>query len=85
MLSSTCCSEPTCTWMVEETLWESHFFYFSSVFNTIQPLLLGEKLQGMGVHHSVISWVTDYLTGRPQFVHLGSVRAFSLSLYLVHH
>ena len=27
----------------------------------------------MGVSSSVISWITDYLTGRPQFVRLGSV------------
>ncbi|KAI3354447.1 hypothetical protein L3Q82_018506, partial [Scortum barcoo] len=37
------------------------------------PLLLGEKLQVMGVDDTVISWITDYLTGRPQFVRLGSV------------
>ena len=74
------------------------FFDFSSAFNTIQPLLLGEKLRGMGVHDSAISWVTDYLTGRPQFVRLGSVLSdmvseigapqgtvLSLSLYLIHH
>jgi len=48
-------------------------FDFSSAFNAIQPLLLGEELRGMGVHDLVISWVTDYLTGRPQFVRLGSV------------
>ncbi|KAI3361608.1 hypothetical protein L3Q82_013746 [Scortum barcoo] len=42
-------------------------------FNTIQPLLLGEKLQVMGVDDTMISWITDYLTGRPQFVRLGSV------------
>ena len=49
------------------------FFYFSSAFNAIQPLLLGEKLHVMGVNDTVISWITDYLTGRPQFVHMGSV------------
>merc|ERR1712035_110584 len=27
---------------------------------------------GMGVDDTVISWITDYLTGRPQFVRLGS-------------
>ena len=48
------------------------FFDFSSAFNTIQPLLLGEKLRGMGVDDTVISWITDHLTGRPQFVRLGS-------------
>ena len=49
------------------------FFNFSSAFNTIQPLLMGEKLQVMGVDDTMISWITDYLTGRPQFVRLGSV------------
>ena len=41
------------------------FFDFSSAFNTIQPLLLGEELQVMGVDDTMISWITDYLTGRP--------------------
>ncbi|KAI3373538.1 hypothetical protein L3Q82_022142, partial [Scortum barcoo] len=65
-----------------------------------QPLLLGEKLQVMGVDDSMISWITDYLTGRPQFVRLGSVLSdvvvsdtgapqgtvlFSLPLHLIHH
>ncbi|KAI3368146.1 hypothetical protein L3Q82_007811 [Scortum barcoo] len=49
------------------------FFDFSSAFNTIQPLLLGEKLRVMGVDDTMISWITDYVTGRPQFVRLGSV------------
>ena len=47
------------------------FLDFSSAFNTIQPLLLGEKLRVMGVDDTMISWITDYLTGRPQFVRLG--------------
>ena len=49
------------------------FFDFSSAFNTIQPLLLGEKLQMMGVRAYTVSWITDYLTGRPQFVRLDRV------------
>lgn len=49
------------------------FLDFSSAFNTIQPLLLREKLQVMRVDTSTISWITDYLTDRPQFVRLGSV------------
>ena len=49
------------------------FFDFSSAFNTTQPLLLGEKLRVMGIDDTVISWITDYLTGRPQFVRMGSV------------
>ena len=49
------------------------FFDFSSPFNTIQQLLLSEKLRVEGVDTSTLSWITDYLTGRPQFVRLGSV------------
>ena len=39
------------------------FFDFSSAFNTIQPVLLGEKLRLMQVDESIISWIMDYLTG----------------------
>lgn len=46
------------------------FFDFSSAFNTIHPALLGKKLADMQVDTSMISWVIDYLTGRPQFVRL---------------
>ena len=46
------------------------FFDFSSAFNTIQPPRLGDKLLQMGVDAHIVSWITDYLTGRPQFVRL---------------
>ena len=46
------------------------FFDFSSAFNTIQPLLLAEKLTAMRVDHSLVAWTTDYLTNRPQYVRL---------------
>ncbi|KAK5866698.1 hypothetical protein PBY51_020867 [Eleginops maclovinus] len=50
------------------------FFDFSSAFNTIQPQLLAEKLSLMQVDHSLVDWITDYLTSRPQYVRLqGSV------------
>jgi len=49
------------------------FFNFSSAFNTIQPMALIKKLRMMGVDSSIVSWIADYLTGRPQFVLLGSV------------
>ncbi|KAG5283986.1 hypothetical protein AALO_G00021700 [Alosa alosa] len=38
------------------------FFDFSSAFNTIQPLRLGDKLLQMGVDAHLVSWITDYLT-----------------------
>lgn len=43
-LSSTCCNKLICTWMVVAAL------TFSSPFNTIQTLLLGERLRVMGVN-----------------------------------
>ncbi|KAI4889354.1 hypothetical protein NFI96_010285 [Prochilodus magdalenae] len=46
------------------------FFYFSSAFNTIQPAYLGDKLNVMQVDAPLVSWIVDYLTGRPQYVRL---------------
>ncbi len=46
------------------------FFYFSSAFNTIHPALLSEKLTAMQVDASLVSWIVNYLTGRPQYVNL---------------
>lgn len=43
-----------------------------SAFNTIQPRLLREKLESMDVDAPLISWISNYLTGRPQFVRLQS-------------
>ncbi|CAJ1050790.1 hypothetical protein NFI96_006036 [Xyrichtys novacula] len=48
------------------------FFDFSSAFNTIQPTILKYKLTEMGVDPACVSWIADYLTGRPQFVRLGN-------------
>ncbi|TWW74400.1 RNA-directed DNA polymerase from mobile element jockey [Takifugu flavidus] len=44
------------------------FFDFSSTFNTIQPTLLGDKLQVAGGDQHLTTWILDYLTQRPQFV-----------------
>jgi len=45
------------------------FFDFSSAFNTIQPHLLGAKLSTINlVPHSLIHWILNYLTHRPQYV-----------------
>ncbi|KAI4896513.1 hypothetical protein NFI96_029527, partial [Prochilodus magdalenae] len=51
------------------------FFDFSSAFNTIQPLILGKKMDKMQVDKSMITWVLDYLSGRPQYVRLGSCQS----------
>ncbi|XP_045927410.1 uncharacterized protein LOC123984521 isoform X2 [Micropterus dolomieu] len=45
------------------------FFDFSSVFDTIRPLLR-EKLTEMRVDPRLVTWITDYLTERPQYVRL---------------
>ncbi|MDG2555456.1 reverse transcriptase family protein [Vibrio parahaemolyticus] len=44
------------------------FFDFSSAFNTIQPALLRDKLEHIGVANHLTSWILDYLTDRPQYV-----------------
>ncbi|KAL0187591.1 hypothetical protein M9458_014690, partial [Cirrhinus mrigala] len=42
------------------------FFDFSSAFDTIRPALLAAKLMAMQVDAPLVSWMVDYLTGRPQ-------------------
>ena len=55
-------------------------FNFSSAFNTIHPPLLAEKLLAMQVDHDMVAWITNYLTGRPQYVRLqGSLSDVVLS------
>ena len=51
------------------------FFDFSSAFNTIQPILLAEKLARMGVDNHLVAWIKDYLSERPQFVRLQDCRS----------
>ena len=46
------------------------FLDFSSAFNTIQPPLLQDKLNRMGVDPCLVDWIKDYLTDRPQYVKL---------------
>ena len=46
------------------------FLDFSSAFNTIQPLILQNKLSAMQVDPHLITWITNYLIDRPQFVRL---------------
>lgn len=51
------------------------FLDFCSAFNTIQSLLLREKLMKMGVGSHLVVWITDYLTARPLYVQLGDCRS----------
>lgn len=46
------------------------FFDFSSAFNTIQPRMLKAKLKDIQVDASLVTWIHNYLTGKPQFVRL---------------
>ena len=46
------------------------FFDFCSAFNTIQLRLLKAKLEDTQVGAPLVTWVDDYLTGRPQLVRL---------------
>ncbi|KAI3369023.1 hypothetical protein L3Q82_025433 [Scortum barcoo] len=69
MPSSTSFTPPSLTWRRHcGSTVRIMFFDFSSAFNTIQPRLLGDKLQLAGVDHHLTSWILDYLTHRPQFV-----------------
>ncbi|KAK1788378.1 hypothetical protein P4O66_015986 [Electrophorus voltai] len=48
------------------------FIDFSSAFNTIVPQHLIGKLILLGLNTSLCNWILDFLTGRPQFVRIGS-------------
>ncbi|TWW53407.1 LIM and SH3 domain protein 1, partial [Takifugu flavidus] len=43
------------------------FLDFSSAFNTIQPLVLQDKLLQMRVDPCPVAWISSYLTDRPRF------------------
>uniref|UniRef100_A0A8B9GXH1 Reverse transcriptase domain-containing protein n=1 Tax=Astyanax mexicanus TaxID=7994 RepID=A0A8B9GXH1_ASTMX len=49
------------------------FLDFSSAFNTIQPLMLQDKLDGMRVDPYLVAWIFSYLTDRPQYVRLKDI------------
>ncbi len=49
------------------------FFDPSSAFNTIQPPLPREKLTNMDLDPLLVSWISGYLTDRPQFVQTGGI------------
>ncbi|GFR99995.1 reverse transcriptase [Elysia marginata] len=45
---------------------------FESAFNTIQPHILCDKLISYHIRPSIVLWVLDYLTSRPQFVQINA-------------
>lgn len=58
-------------WSCQEKLERSVrivIFDFLSPLNTLQPLLLGQKLRAIQPDNAKVSWIIDYLRDRPQFV-----------------
>ncbi|TWW54295.1 hypothetical protein D4764_0109520 [Takifugu flavidus] len=49
------------------------FLDFSSAFNTIQPLVLQDKLLQMRVDPCLVAWISSYLTDRPQSVRMKDI------------
>lgn len=43
-------------------------FISPSALDTVQPLLLGQKLRAIQPDNAKVSWIIDYLADRPQFV-----------------
>lgn len=48
------------------------FIDFSSVFNTVIPQHLVDKLSKIGINTSLCNWLLDVLTNRPQTVRVGN-------------
>ncbi|KAK1793638.1 hypothetical protein P4O66_012012 [Electrophorus voltai] len=59
-------------WKKKGTYVRMLFIDFSSAFNTIVPQHLIGKLSLLGFNTSLCNWILDFLTGRPQFVWIGS-------------
>ena len=55
------------------------FVDFSSAFNTIVPNILCDKLYGMGVPNYLLSFISDFLTDRQQFVRINKNQSSVLS------
>ena len=64
------CTGCPLNWTRGKVLSESCSLIFSSAFETVQPLRLGDKLLQMGVDAHLVSWITNYATERPQFIRL---------------
>ena len=54
------------------------FMDFSSAFNTIQPHLLIRRLLDLGVNHTLVLWIKQFLCDRPQRVSLSGIRSNEL-------
>jgi len=56
------------------------FVDFSSAFNTIQPHLLVKKLTSLDVSHSLIRWISNFLTQRTQYVCVNGTSSSSIMI-----
>lgn len=56
------------------------FIDYSSAFNTIDPSKLASKLYNLHLCPSLCKWIHNFLTGRPQVVHVGHHMSSSLTL-----
>ena len=56
------------------------FVDYSSAFNTILPARLDAKLQVLGVHPSLCTWIMSFLTNRGQVVRMGEMTSDLLTL-----
>lgn len=56
------------------------FLDFSSAFDTIIAMQLIQKLELQGLNFSLCNWVLDFLTGRPQYVQVGSKTSKTIML-----
>ena len=56
------------------------FVDYSSAFNTIMPARLDEKLNVLGVHPALRTWILNFLTSRRQVVRMGDITSDPLTL-----
>jgi hypothetical protein len=56
------------------------FIDYSSVFNTIVPSKLINKLRTLGLNTCLCNWILDFLMGRPQVVRVGNNTSATLIL-----
>ena len=59
------------------------FISYSSVFNTIVPSTLTDKLLMLGLIPSLCSWIMDFLTSRTQSVSIGPLSSQTLIMHTV--
>ena len=51
------------------------FLDTSKAFDSINHKLLLDKLENIGIVGHVLSWITNYLSNRKQFVHLDNINS----------